>query len=93
MSAVLDNLYQTLNERADLVVGPEKVLYFLSTDFALFLGKRNVNLFVLSCYVMLCYIMLCYVILRYVMKNVTDLFMYLQSLIEVIFSPKKFKKN
>lgn len=36
---VLDNLYQTLNERADLVVGPEKVLYSLSIDFALFLGK------------------------------------------------------
>lgn len=37
---VLDNLYQTLNERADLVVGPEKVLYSLSIDFALFLGNK-----------------------------------------------------
>ena len=40
MSTLLDNLYQTLNERADLVVGLEKVLYSLSTDFALFLGKK-----------------------------------------------------
>ncbi|XP_076640494.1 codanin-1 like protein dlt isoform X2 [Colletes latitarsis] len=37
VSTILDNLYQTLNERADLVVGPEKVLYSLSMDFALFL--------------------------------------------------------
>ncbi|XP_076162125.1 codanin-1 like protein dlt isoform X2 [Ptiloglossa arizonensis] len=37
VSTILDNLYQTLNERADLVVGPEKILYSLSTDFALFL--------------------------------------------------------
>lgn len=39
VSTILDNLYQTLNERADLVVGTEKVLYSLSTDFALFLSK------------------------------------------------------
>ncbi|XP_029042321.1 codanin-1 isoform X1 [Osmia bicornis bicornis] len=45
VSAVLDNLYQTLNERADLVVGPEKVLYFLSTDFALFLVAYRSDLF------------------------------------------------
>ncbi|XP_053970890.1 codanin-1 [Hylaeus volcanicus] len=37
VSTILDNLYQTLNERADLVMGPEKVLYSLSVDFALFL--------------------------------------------------------
>lgn len=43
VSTVLDNLYQTLNERADLVVGPEKILYSLSTDFALFLGKVLFN--------------------------------------------------
>lgn len=41
---MLDNLYETLNERADLIVGPEKVLYFLSTDFALFLGKKRLFL-------------------------------------------------
>ncbi|KZC08720.1 PREDICTED: codanin-1 [Dufourea novaeangliae] len=42
VSTVLDNLYQTLNERVDLLAGPEKVLYLLSTDFALLLAAyRN----------------------------------------------------
>ncbi|XP_076239408.1 codanin-1 like protein dlt isoform X2 [Calliopsis andreniformis] len=45
VSTILDNLYRTLNERADLVVGPEKVLYFLSTDFALFLVAYRNDLF------------------------------------------------
>ncbi|XP_006625046.1 codanin-1 [Apis dorsata] len=45
---VLDNLYQTLNERADLVVGPEKVLYSLSIDFALFLVSYRSDLFTLK---------------------------------------------
>ncbi|XP_068987367.1 codanin-1 isoform X1 [Bombus flavifrons] len=46
VSTILDNLYQTLNERADLVVGPEKVLYSLSTDFALFLVAYRSDLFI-----------------------------------------------
>lgn len=46
VSTMLDNLYQTLNERADLVVGLEKVLYFLSTDFALFLVAYRSDLFI-----------------------------------------------
>lgn len=45
VSSMLDNLYETLNERADLIVGPEKVLYFLSTDFALFLVAYRNDLF------------------------------------------------
>nr|XP_012154190.1 PREDICTED: codanin-1 isoform X2 [Megachile rotundata] len=45
VSTVLDNLYQSLNERADLVVGPEKILYSLSTDFALFLVAYRSDLF------------------------------------------------
>lgn len=35
----LDNLYESLTERADLLPGPEKVIGTLSVDFALFLGK------------------------------------------------------
>ncbi|XP_076642378.1 codanin-1 like protein dlt [Halictus rubicundus] len=46
VSNILDNLYQTLTERADLVAGPEKVLYFLSTDFALLLLAYRSDLFV-----------------------------------------------
>ncbi|XP_076753987.1 codanin-1 like protein dlt isoform X1 [Xylocopa sonorina] len=46
VSTILDNLYQTLNERADLVMGPEKVLYSLSTDFALFLVAYRSDIFI-----------------------------------------------
>ncbi|XP_076278594.1 codanin-1-like [Lasioglossum baleicum] len=46
VSDTLDNLYQTLTERADLVAGPEKVLYFLSIDFALLLLAYASDLFV-----------------------------------------------
>lgn len=48
VSTILDNLYQTLNERADLVVGPEKVLHSLSTDFALFLVAYRSDLLTLK---------------------------------------------
>ncbi|OAD58757.1 Codanin-1 [Eufriesea mexicana] len=46
ITTILDTLYQTLNERADLVVGTEKVLYSLSTDFALFLVAYRSDLFI-----------------------------------------------
>ncbi|XP_017885679.1 codanin-1-like [Ceratina calcarata] len=45
VSTTLDNLYQTLNERADLVVGVERILYSLSTDLALFLVAYRSDLF------------------------------------------------
>lgn len=45
VSTVLDNLYQSLNERADLDAGPEKILYSISTDFALFLVAYRSDLF------------------------------------------------
>ncbi|KOC68849.1 Codanin-1 [Habropoda laboriosa] len=48
VSTTLDNLYETLNERADLVVGPEKILYSLSTDFALFLVAYRSDMFSLN---------------------------------------------
>ncbi|CAK9815252.1 CDAN1 [Anthophora quadrimaculata] len=48
VSTTLDNLYETLNERADLAVGPEKILYSLSTDFALFLVAYRSDIFTLS---------------------------------------------
>ncbi|XP_078050614.1 codanin-1 like protein dlt [Augochlora pura] len=46
VSTILDKLYQTLTERADLVACAEKVLYFLSTDFALLLIAYRSDLFV-----------------------------------------------
>lgn len=45
ISITLNKLYQTLNERADLLVGPEKVLYLLSVDFALLLVAHRMDLF------------------------------------------------
>lgn len=38
---VLDKLYCAFNQRADLLPGPEKILYNLSIDFSLFLGTSN----------------------------------------------------
>lgn len=38
---ILDKLYCAFNQRADLLPGPEKVLYNLSIDFSLFLGTSN----------------------------------------------------
>lgn len=35
---ILDKLYQVFDQRSDLLPGPQKVLSYLSTDFALFLG-------------------------------------------------------
>lgn len=37
----LDKLYCVFTQRADLLPGPEKVLYNLSIDFSLFLGISN----------------------------------------------------
>ncbi|KAK2584047.1 hypothetical protein KPH14_006497 [Odynerus spinipes] len=45
ISVTLNKLYQTLNERVDLLVGPEKVLYLLSVDFALLLVAHRMDLF------------------------------------------------
>nr|XP_031827227.1 codanin-1 isoform X1 [Nomia melanderi]XP_031827228.1 codanin-1 isoform X1 [Nomia melanderi]XP_031827229.1 codanin-1 isoform X1 [Nomia melanderi]XP_031827230.1 codanin-1 isoform X1 [Nomia melanderi] len=45
ITTILDNLYQTLTERADLLAGPEKILYFLSLDFALLLAAYRSDLF------------------------------------------------
>lgn len=45
ISTMLDNLYQTLNERADLVVGVERILFSLSTDLSLFLVAYRSDLF------------------------------------------------
>lgn len=42
MSSILDilsKLYQVFDQRGDLLPGPQKVLSYLSTDFALFLGS------------------------------------------------------
>lgn len=38
---ILDKLYQSFTQRGDLLPGPQKVLYYLSLDFALFLGMFN----------------------------------------------------
>lgn len=38
---ILDKLYQSFTQRDDLLPGPQKVLYYLSLDFALFLGRFN----------------------------------------------------
>lgn len=40
---ILDKLYQSFNQRGDLLPGPQKILYYLSMDFALFLGMFNNN--------------------------------------------------
>ncbi|XP_043668252.1 codanin-1 [Vespula pensylvanica] len=45
VTLILNKLYQTLNERADLVTGPEKILYLLSVDFSLFLVAHRMDLF------------------------------------------------
>ncbi|XP_025073488.1 codanin-1 isoform X2 [Pogonomyrmex barbatus] len=42
---ILDKLYQAFNQRNDLLPGPQKVLYYLSTDFALFLVTYRTDLF------------------------------------------------
>ena len=39
--STLDKLYQSFNQRDDLLPGPQKVLCYLSIDFALFLGMFN----------------------------------------------------
>lgn len=40
VSKSLDNLCESLTERADLLPGPEKIIGSISVDFALFLGMR-----------------------------------------------------
>lgn len=40
---ILDKLYQSFSQRGDLLPGPQKILYYLSMDFALFLGIFNNN--------------------------------------------------
>jgi len=35
---ILNKLYQSFSQRDDLLPGPQKVLYYLSMDFALFLS-------------------------------------------------------
>lgn len=45
VTSILNKLYQILNERADLVLGPEKILYLLSVDFSLFLIAHRMDLF------------------------------------------------
>lgn len=40
---ILDKLYQSFSQRGDLLPGPQKILYYLSMDFALFLGMFNNN--------------------------------------------------
>ncbi|XP_032667198.1 codanin-1 isoform X1 [Odontomachus brunneus] len=42
---ILDKLYCAFNQRADLLPGPEKVLYNLSIDFSLFLVAYRTDLF------------------------------------------------
>ncbi|XP_048506807.1 codanin-1 isoform X2 [Athalia rosae] len=46
VSQCLDNLYQSLTEREDLLPGPEKILGMLSVDFALFLVAHRTDIFV-----------------------------------------------
>ncbi|XP_014486058.1 PREDICTED: codanin-1 isoform X2 [Dinoponera quadriceps] len=43
---ILDKLYSAFNDRADLLPGPEKILYHLSIDFSLFLVAYRTDLFV-----------------------------------------------
>lgn len=38
---ILDKLYCAFNQRADLLPGPERILYNLSIDFSLFLGTST----------------------------------------------------
>lgn len=38
---ILEKLNQSFTQRDDLLPGPQKVLYYLSLDFALFLGMFN----------------------------------------------------
>ncbi|KAI4480255.1 hypothetical protein M0804_010253 [Polistes exclamans] len=45
VTTILNKMYQILNERADLVLGPEKILYLLSVDFSLFLIAHRMDLF------------------------------------------------
>lgn len=45
---ILDKLYQSFNQRSDLLPGPQKVLYYLSMDFALFLGMFNIKSLMMS---------------------------------------------
>ncbi|XP_011869063.1 PREDICTED: codanin-1 [Vollenhovia emeryi] len=42
---ILNKLHQSFNQRSDLLPGPQKVLYFLSLDFALFLVAYRTDLF------------------------------------------------
>lgn len=42
---ILDKLYQSFSQRGDLLPGPQKVLYYLSMDFALFLVAYRTDLF------------------------------------------------
>ncbi|XP_024875772.1 codanin-1 [Temnothorax curvispinosus] len=42
---ILDKLYQSFSQRGDLLPGPQKILYFLSLDFALFLVAYRTDLF------------------------------------------------
>ncbi|KAL6431550.1 hypothetical protein ACFW04_007253 [Cataglyphis niger] len=42
---ILNKLYQVFDQRGDLLPGPQKVLSYLSTDFALFLVAYNTDLF------------------------------------------------
>ncbi|KAL0112710.1 hypothetical protein PUN28_012167 [Cardiocondyla obscurior] len=42
---ILDKLYQSFSQRGDLLPGPQKVLYYLSVDFALFLVAYRTDLF------------------------------------------------
>ncbi|XP_012525392.1 codanin-1-like isoform X2 [Monomorium pharaonis] len=42
---ILDKLYHSFNQRSDLLPGPQKVLYNLSMDFALFLVAYRTDLF------------------------------------------------
>lgn len=41
---ILSKLYQVFDQRGDLLPGPQKVLSYLSTDFALFLGMFIITL-------------------------------------------------
>lgn len=38
---VLDHLYLAFNQRNDLLPGPQKILFYLSIDFTLFLGMST----------------------------------------------------
>ncbi|XP_046742767.1 codanin-1 isoform X3 [Diprion similis] len=42
----LDNVYKSLTERADLLLGPEKIIGSMSVDLALFLAAHRTDIFV-----------------------------------------------